>query len=582
MGTLKKLLQLLDGRQRKQLYLLFFMMLIGAGLEVISVSMIVPVAALLLQSDPADLKIYTLMQSLFHLQTREQFVYAGIGILLVLVIFKTVYLLWEYRLQYRFVYDNKFAMQKKMLHAFLLRPYEYYLNAGTGEILRMIQGDVSLAFDILFHFLSLATDLIISVLLTVTVFIISPLITTAVAVSLLLIVIMIVKILKPRQHEQGSRRNALTAQISKWLLQSVNGIREIRISGTEAYFEENYDRYGREAADIDRSQAVLKNTPKLLIEMVCICSVLLIMAVLTVTGMPADQLILQLSALIMAAVKLMPCANRITNAMNIVAYGTPAVEKAAENLQILKEGDSRDRLREPAETIPFTKEICFEHVSYRYPDTETDVLHDISLVIRRGDRIGIIGASGAGKTTFIDILTSLLTPYEGKIMVDGREITADDPAWLSHIGYIPQDIFVLDDSVSANVAFGCAADMRDESKIRRVLSDAQLLDYIDSLPAGLDTRLGERGSRLSGGQIQRLGIARALYSDPDILILDEATSALDTVTERSVMKTIDDLPEDKTVIVISHRAGTVANCQRIFEIKDKTLQIAERGKQDAY
>ena len=572
--TLKNLFSFFSARQKVHLAVLFVLMLIGAFMEVMSVSMLVPLIAVMLRPDEAGSGTLVMLARRFlPSATRESFVVTGIAFVIALVVVKTVFLLFEYALQAKFVYNNRFRLQRRMLHAFFCRPYEYYLNAEAGEILRVIQGDVIMTFDMVTALLNLATDLTISAVLTAAVFVISPVMTAFVACAMLLTVIVIAKWVKPMQKRQGMERNILTARSNKWLMQSITGIREIKISRREEYFEDNYLRCGEETIRLDRIQAVLRNTPRLVLEMVSLCVMLSVLGVMILRGAEPSSLIPELSAFAMAAVKMIPCMNRVTNYLNQVTYGTHSLEKVMENLRALNEVPEHLRIRErDAQPLPFAQAVELQDVSYRYPGTATDVLSDVDLTIPRGSCIGIVGASGAGKTTTVDVLVGLLTPQRGSILIDGTDIRTDYPGWLAHIGYIPQMIFLLDDTIRANVAFGVSEDEQSEERIWNALEEAQLAEFVRSLPDGLDTRVGERGVRLSGGQRQRLGIARALYGDPDILIFDEATSALDTDTESAVMDSVYRLQGSRTMIIITHRLTTIRRCDTIYEVRDRGIR----------
>ena len=577
MVTFRKLLGLFDKRQKIHLIILFFMMVIGAGLEVLSVSMMVPLVTVMLQGGGEGRAgaLVALLQRLLHAKSGEEFIFAAILVLIAMTIIKGLYLIFEYRMQYRFVFSNRFRLQRKMLHAFLSRPYEYYLGAETGEILRVIQSDVVVTFDLMIIILRLATELSISVLLTVTVFIISPIITILTACSMLTTVLIITRYLRPIEKAAGHRHNQLSARTNKWLIQAISGIREVKITRKEKYFENNYLKYGEERILIDRDQAILGMTPRQVIEIVSISVTLAVIALQVKRGVSPDVFLPELSAFAMAAVKLLPSTNKIADAINQVTFRTDALDKVLENLKALD--DAPDYLFDEhrAEPTPFHDRIEMKNVYYRYPNTEADTLVDASLVIPYGKCVGIVGPSGAGKTTAVDVLIGLLHPHEGQILLDGKDIQDDYAGWLAHIGYIPQMIFMLDDSIKANVAFGYSDEDQDEERVWQALEDAQLADFVRTLPEGLNTRIGERGIRLSGGQRQRIGIARALYENPDVLIFDEATSSLDNETEKAIMHSIMRLKGRKTMVIIAHRLTTIENCDIVYEVRDRTIRQRE-------
>ncbi len=572
--TVRKLLSLFDKKEKPRLFFIFLLMVFGAFLEAMSISVIVPVVSVMLKTDSDHPNRYYLWaRQVLHIQSEHSFIIAGLLSLLFLIIFKTVYLLFEYKLQYRFVYNSRFSLQKKLLHSLFCRPYEYYLNTETGKILHVLQGDIIHTYDMLLKLLRLATELTVSITLTVTVFIISPLITTCVALALLITVLLITKLMKPKQKREGLQRNTLSSQMNKWLLQSVSGIREIKIGKKELFFEDNYLYHCEQAVTIDQDQAFLKNSPKFMLEMVSMCTMLAVMTVMIIQGKAQDSLIPELSAFAMAAVKLLPSANNIANSVNQIIFGTASLEKVLENLKYLEQIPENELHPEEKPAIfPFTRSIEFSNVSYHYQQSDTDILTDASFTIPYGECIGIVGPSGAGKTTVIDILVGLLEPYRGSVLLDGIDIRTNYSGWREHIGYIPQMIFLMDDSIRANVAFGFNREAQNETQVWTALEEAHLADFVRNLPKGLDTQIGERGVRLSGGQRQRIGIARALYNNPDVLIFDEATSALDIKTEQAIMDSIYGLKGNRTIIIITHRISALDRCDRIFEVKDKKIR----------
>ncbi len=562
----KKLLSLLDRRERTRLRRLFVLMVGGAFFEVLSVSMIVPLAAVMLGGSHADNPALSFVRRILPGVPESSVLLGGLAALIALFLIKTTYLLLEYRLQFRFVYENRFRLQQRLLHAFLRQPYEYYLQAKTGEILRVIQVDVIRTFDLLSALLVFSTELIVSVFLIFAVFLIDPVITAVMAGVMLLLVLLITGRLKPRQKKRGKERNRLHAQMNKWLLQSVRGIREVRIGRKEDYFEKQYLSYGKDIVRIDEKQAVLNGVPKLLIESVSVCSVLVVMSVLVLGGTSPAMLVPKLAAFAMAAVKLIPCMNRIAQTINQTAFSDASLDSV---LAALKSGESPVRSdAKHAPALHFEHEIRLSGITFRYPDTETNVLLNADLRISKGECVGIIGASGAGKTTAVDILAGLLAPQEGRVLLDGTDVRTDNAGWLSHLGYIPQTVFLTDDTIRANVAFGVPEEKIDERALRAALEEAQLSALIDSLPEGDRTQTGEHGIRLSGGQRQRIGIARVLYGNPDVLIFDEATSSLDPETEGALLESIFRLRGKKTMIIVSHRESTVSRCDKLYRIAD--------------
>ncbi|MGN1023579.1 MAG: ABC transporter ATP-binding protein, partial [Lachnospiraceae bacterium] len=311
------------------------------------------------------------------------------------------------------------------------------------------------------------------------------------------------------------------------------------------------------------------NIPSLSIETVMMVGILAAVGVLIQQGTGVSAMIGQVAVLCMVGIRILPSANRIANAFNDISYYEPslaAVEQVLSKTEAEKEKPKAAPSREVTR-VPFLHEIRFEHLSYRYPGTDTDILAGADLVIPKGASIGLIGPSGAGKSTTVDVLLGLLVPQAGKVTVDGADIRDNLPGWYDRIGYVPQMIYMLDDTIRANVAYGIAPEKIDDQKVWYALSQARIDGFVQDLPNGLDTGIGERGVRISGGQRQRLGIARALYHNPDVLIFDEATSALDSNTENGIMEAIDDFKGKKTIVIVAHRLTTIRNCDAVYRVE---------------
>lgn len=395
-----------------------------------------------------------------------------------------------------------------------------------------------------------------------------------------IIMVLMFKAVKPVLRRASQKFMKNTSLANKWLLQSLNGIKDVKVSHKEEYFIDEYAVYGRQAIDAEKINSVVTLLPRLLIEAVSVASVLAVIMGLLSMGQSLDKLMPQLTAFAFAAVRLLPSTTRISGAVNSAAFQEPMLDNLIKNLNAAKDfeqqkqKEQQDELRRQEEAekrgeqLTYEKQFELSHIHFRYPNAETDVLDDADMVIPAGASVGIVGASGSGKTTAVDILLGLLKPQSGSVLTDGRDIRSDYSGWLSHLSYIPQTIYMLDDTIRANVAFGLRAEEIDDAKVWEAVKEAQLGPFIDSLPDGIETKIGERGVRLSGGQRQRIGIARALYTDPELVILDEATSALDNETEAAIMESINSLHGRKTLVIIAHRLSTIEECDKIFRVED--------------
>ena len=357
------------------------------------------------------------------------------------------------------------------------------------------------------------------------------------------------------------------AKIYQWMNQAIGGIKEIKVLNREEIFVSNYDYFHAKYVRVLRLNRLIGVMPKYIIEMVSMVGMLAAVIIKMYFGQKELQdFVPQLATFAVAAFRLLPATGRINEHMSAVIYASPSVDLIYHDLKEVEELEYSDA--KVNTSWHFTKEIIVKHVSYRYPDGDTNVIEDASFTISKGQTVAFIGASGAGKSTMVDIILGLLTPTLGKIMADGMDIYKNLPTWQKEIGYIPQTIYLSDDTICNNIAFGIEEDKIDEEAVIRVLKQAQLYEFVDSLSEGLDTFVGDRGVRLSGGQRQRIGIARALYHDPQILVLDEATSALDTDTETAVMEAIDHFKGEKTIIIIAHRLTTIKNADVVYEVAD--------------
>ncbi|MDD6207627.1 MAG: ABC transporter ATP-binding protein, partial [Clostridiales bacterium] len=550
------------------------MMVIGAFLETLGVGLILPLVSAITTPDLITTNRYAIMVcELLDLHTARTFMIVVIAALILVYIFKNIYLFLEYYVQYRFICNNRFAVQRQLMEVYLGRPYEYFLNIDSGEVVRVITTDTINTFQLLSTVLGFFTEAVVSAALIITIIVTDPFMACLMAGILGFVMFVIGKVIKPILKKAGLSYQKNTGRMNKWLLQSISGIKEIKVGRKEDYFLEQFSQYGKKAIDSERMNNVLGTVPRLSIEAIGISAMLAVIAFLMFKGREVDTMLPQLSAFAMAAVRLMPSVNRMSAALNMMAYQEPALDKMLEHLAMAKKWEEEKyggafKASDESQQITMKRKTELADITYCYPNTETPVLSHAKMEIPVGKSVGVVGTSGSGKTTAIDILLGLLPPQDGLVLSDGVDIREDYSGWLSHIGYIPQMIFMLDDTIRANIAFGIPKDDVQEEKVWKALEEAQLLEFVKGLPQGLDTTIGERGVRLSGGQRQRIGIARALYLDPELLIFDEATSALDNETEAAIMESIHRLHGKKTMIIIAHRLATIEDCDIVYRVEN--------------
>ena len=567
----KKLMVLLDKKQKHAMIGLIFMMLIGAILEAAGISIIIPVMQIVLDKDA--LTKYEWLHNIYdglHMTSRGQFAIVILVALAVIFAVKNIYLYIQQKVMCRFVYNNQFGTSERMMRNYLRKNYEFYLNADTAVVQRNITSDVNNMYALILAILQLISEGIVFVIIAIVLLISDWIMTLGISVLLGLTLLIVTKAIKPTMRKAGKDNQDYYSSLFKWISQTVQGIKEVKIAGKEQYFVDEYIKCGRGYVDAVQKYTLLNSIPKLMIETVCIAGIVIYMIVLIVTGTEITDMLPILTVFAAAVVRLMPCATRINNQLTNIVYFEPFLMGVSDNLQDEINGKNVDMsfAKENDEKLQVKREIKVSDITYAYPNTEKLIFNHADMTIPIGKSVGVVGTSGAGKTTVIDILLGLLEVKTGTVYADDVDIKTEYRSWLKNVGYIPQMIFMLDDTIRRNVAFGVPVDKIDEERLWKVLKEAQLDEFIKTLPEGLETSIGERGIRLSGGQRQRIGIARALYNDPEVLILDEATSALDTDTEAAIMDAINSLHGKKTLVIIAHRLQTIEKCDMIYRVED--------------
>lgn len=576
---LKKLRVLLDRKQKTAMVGLMFLMVIGAFLQTAGVGLLVQVVNVIV--DPDALQNSAMVAWLYDALGCESYKTFSITVmtqLILVFVLKNVFLYIQQKLTYAFVYTNQFRTSERMMRNYLRRDYEFYLSADTAVVQRSITSDVNNMYALILSLLQLMSDGVVSVFVIAYCFATNGTMTILLAVVLAALMLIVKGILKPIMYKAGKDNQDYYSGLFKWISQTVQGIKEVKVGGREQFFVDEYRRCGKGYVDAVQKYTLYNNIPKLLMESICVAAMVGYMIFLVATGMPTDDMLSVLSTLAAAAFVLLPCVNRINYQLNSIAYFEPFFMGVSDNLQDEISGDKVDMTfaAGKAEKLPVKKCIELKNITYAYPGTEKLIFDHAGLTVPIGAAVGVVGTTGAGKSTIVDILLGLLKVREGEVCADGVDIRENYRGWLRNIGYIPQMIFMLDDTIRNNIAFGIDKDEIDEDKVWEVLREAQLDDFVRSLPEGLDTGIGERGIRLSGGQRQRISIARALYHDPEVLVLDEATSALDNDTEKAIMDSINKLHGKKTLIIIAHRLQTIEQCDIVYRVENGKVTV-ERG-----
>ena len=565
-----------------KIFFLMIAVIIGSFLELLAVSIFSPFIDLIMASDAIE-KSSTIayIYHIFSFQNIEYFLAFLAGVIIIIYIVKDVYIIVEKNAIYKFSYKIQRKISTDLLKAYMREPYTFHLNKNISILQRSMQEDTDQFTKGIIHLMEMVAEVSVCIAIGIYLYIVSKSITVIVVGLLIFCLAVFSMISKKYSSAWGREGQAYKSKIYQWMNQSLGGIKEIKVLNREKSFIRHYDSYFAKYVRVLRLNRLIGVVPKYIIEMVCMTGLLLAIIFKIFFGQKdLFEFVPQLAVFAVASYRLLPSVGKINEHLSAVLYAMPSVELIYNDLreiESLTEAVETDGARTD-EVWELREKIEVKNVTYRYPDGEVNVIDKANFSIQKGTTVAFIGTSGAGKSTMADILLGLLEPQSGKIYADGMNVYKNLSTWQKEIGYIPQSIYLSDDTIRNNVAFGVDEKEVDEQAVIDALQQAQLYDFVDSLPEGLDTYVGDRGVRLSGGQRQRIGIARALYHDPEILILDEATSALDNDTESAVMEAIEKLHGEKTMIIIAHRLTTIQNADVIYEVESG--EVKRKEKQD--
>ena len=570
MKSLFKIFTIFTPSQLRKCVFIVLAMIIGAILEAIGIGAILPLISIMGNQD--FLTVYPNVAQyaeIFGITTHIEFIMAATFLLLILYVIKNIYLVWQNKMQIDFAIQNQIYYSEGLLAEYLHKPYLYHLNHNTATLLRNVNaGGVVVFSNIMVSTFTLLTEVITAVTIWLLLVVIDAFTAIIVAGFIGSLLYFIIKGFRKKITEQGRIQNEYSALYIKCINQSLGAIKETKVSCKEEFFLDVFQKAYFEYGKANGKFLFMNQLPRMLIETIIVCGLLLLIITKLLLGSQPAEIVPLLGVLALAAFRLMPSANRIVNLSNNIRFQMPLFNELYDDLLIIKskiEHNTNIVLQNNKQKMKFENVISVEELGFTYPEIEKQVLRNISFSIPKGKFVGIVGPSGAGKTTFVDILLGLLPPSSGRISVDGKNIYDDIRTWQANLAYVPQNIYLIDGTIRENIALGIDEKEIDDALINKVLHMAELYDFVQELPAGIDTTVGERGVKLSGGQRQRIGIARALYYQPQVLVLDEATSALDNETEKSITDTILKLKGQITIIAVAHRLTTLEQCD--FKVK---------------
>lgn len=574
---LKKINYIFDKKQKIELIWTLFIIITGAFLELIGISIIYPFIDLAMSNDwNIEGSIYNQIAMEFQIETKEQFLMFVAIIIIAIYVLKSAFMIYMFWQQYRVTYNNQKKIAGRLFSAYMKQPYSFFVNQNSAFLLKSISTDVPQFFVVVQSALQFCSHMMLALIICIYLIWTDWLLTIAVFAVIVLVVCIFGGYFKKHTTSYGQSAQRSTAQMHKWLQQAFEGIKEIKILGRENVFQHHVQSYYAEYINVQKKYMMFNQVPRLILEACCVTVIILVVVykITNINGMEAYLATLAVFAV--ALFRMFPKISDANACFNTILYYKPSLNLVYESL---KRADSQYlelSCENKAAKISFNKNIVCKGLTFYYPENkEKIILNNINFEISYGKTVALIGASGEGKTTLADILLGILKPVQGDVLIDGKYSTQEYAlAWAQKVGYIPQNIFILDDTIENNILFG--SEIKDSELMHNALEMSGLLDFISSLPNGLQTAVGERGMKVSGGQKQRIGIARALYHNPEFLVMDEATSSLDTETEKTIIETIEGLKGKKTLFIIAHRISTIVNCDDIYRLKDGKIENVRR------
>lgn len=582
----KQLLTVLNKEQKIGSVWVFFSMIVCSVLELIGVSAIYPFLQTIIYSDNINDKWYVKVLARNNIQYSQKTLIIIIGLLIIaLYIVKNAMSLFCSYVQYKYVNKFQREISTLMLESYLRRPYEFFINNNSSIMIRGIENDTMATYYILMDVFQIIAEVLTTILIACYLLLTDWIISIGALLIAFCCFLALVLGLKKRINHAGKAAHEASAYKYQNSYQAITGAKEIAVLGRQKIFLEKYEEIAKRYEKANLLNCMLTTSPNRIIEGVCVAGFMAIVCIRIGFIDDINSFIPTLGAFAMGTFKILPSVAKISASTNSIIYRQFGLANCYDNILEARKSENdfvNDDGRKGENTTCCNSDIAIklDNIFWKYSSADEYTLSGLSLSVNRGESVALIGASGAGKTTTVDIMLGLLNPQMGTIEIDGVNVLSIKAEMKKHIGYVPQTVFLIDDTLRANVAFGLSGDLIDEERVNKSLEQAQLLTFVESLPDGLDTIVGERGVKLSGGQRQRIAIARALYENPDIIILDEATSSLDTGTESAVMAAIESLHGKKTLIIVAHRMSTIANCDKIYEVENGVAVL--RDYKDIY
>jgi ABC-type multidrug transport system fused ATPase/permease subunit len=569
-NPLVKVFKILSKKQRKRFYLILFCLFVGMILEAFGIGIILPVLNIIVS--PESLKQYVWLNDFFNsisLINNQQIIIFALILLIGVYFFKSLYLVLLSYYQNRYISFISSQISNRLFKNYLNQDFMFHNERNSSELIKMFQVEINMVTSLLLSGVILITEIAIVIAIISTLFFVEPSGTIFIIIFFLVFGSVFYYFSRNKSSAWGIIRQQEDSKISKLIMEGLNGINEVFLLGKEHFFHSRLVRYNKTKAIINSNKITLGQIPRYYLEFISIVSLVGFILIMIINDKDLNDIISIGGVFIAATFRVLPSINRIISSLQQIKYYKSSVDIVSRDLNLvgLPIVDKKDQTE-----IPFQHKLQLNQVSFSYPKSESSIFENLNFELNHGEVVGIIGPSGVGKSTFTNLIVGFLNSFEGDFKVDGKRIDKYNAEnWRKQLGYVSQSIYLTDDTIRANVAFGEEPDEIDDLRIEKAIRKAQLYNFIQGLPEKLDSIVGERGAQLSGGQQQRIGIARALYHDPKLLILDEATSALDEETEKEVMKAVEGLKGEMTILIITHRLSTLSCCDKIYTVDQKKL-----------
>lgn len=568
MKSIDQLRIILTKEHKRELLFIVILLFFGMLLEMGGIGILLPIISFFLSQSTFS-KYSHLLPTLLQGRSHNILLIIGFSSIVLFYIVKSLFLIYLSYRQSKFTAKLSVYLSDKLFRGYLDMNYTFFLNRNSSDLIKNIQIEILHFGGISLAAMALCTEISAIIGISTLLIFLQPYASISVIVFFGIFSLLFNKVTNSKIKTLGKQRQLLDQITSKQLTEGMSGAKEIKILGVADYFSNIFYQQNVKKSNTHSKIQVLNSIPRLYLELLAVFGVSILIVIISLTSQNTEALIPMIGLFIASAFRLIPSINKIINSLQTISYSKPVLDILYSELNLID--CNRITIKKSIEKTIFQNKIEIKNLDFKYPDSENLILSNINLEIKKGSLVGFIGKTGSGKSTLINIIIGLLDPSRGDVLIDENSISNNVRTWQNIIGYVPQHIYLIDDTIEKNIAFGLTEENINPKNIKNAVQQAQLEDFINKLPNGINTIVGERGVKISGGERQRIGIARALYNNPGVIVLDEATSALDVKTEYDVMKSVNSLHKIKTIIIIAHRLSTVEQCDSIYEIVNGKL-----------